>query len=32
MAVTHTEEFRREAMRIALISGLSRIRVTADLA
>lgn len=31
MAVTHTEEFRREAVRIALSSGLSRTRVAADL-
>ncbi|AQS89608.1 transposase [Gluconobacter albidus] len=31
MAVTHTEEFRREAVRIALNSGLSRTRVAADL-
>ncbi len=29
MAVTHTEEFRREAVRIALSSGLSRTRVAA---
>lgn len=27
----HSEEFRREAVRIALTSGLSRIRVAADL-
>jgi len=32
MAVTHTEEFCHEAVRIALSSGLSRIRVAADLA
>jgi len=32
MAVTHTEEFRRETVRIALSSGLSRTRVAADLA
>ena len=31
MAVTHTEEFRREAVRIALSSGLSRSSVAADL-
>lgn len=31
MAVTHTEEFRREAVRITLSSGLSRTRVAADL-
>ena len=31
MAVTHAEEFRREAVRIALSSGLSRTRVAADL-
>ncbi|WP_151199788.1 IS3 family transposase [Kozakia baliensis] len=31
MAVKHTEEFRREAVRIALSSGLSRTRVAADL-
>lgn len=31
MAVTHTEEFRHEAVRIALSSGLSRTRVAADL-
>jgi len=31
MAVTHTEEFRREAVRIALSSGLPRTRVAADL-
>lgn len=29
--MTHTEEFRREAVRIALSSGLSRTRVAADL-
>jgi transposase len=28
---THSEEFRREAVRIALTSGLSRTRVAADL-
>ncbi|GAN93838.1 transposase [Gluconobacter thailandicus F149-1 = NBRC 100600] len=31
MAVTPTEEFRREAVKIALSSGLSRTRVAADL-
>jgi len=31
MAVTHTEEFRREAVRITLSSGLSRSHVAADL-
>ncbi|MBS0984629.1 transposase [Gluconobacter cerinus] len=31
MAVTHTEEFRREAVRIALSNGLSRTCVAADL-
>lgn len=31
MAVTHTEEFRREAVRVALSSGLPRARVAADL-
>jgi transposase len=31
MAVTQTEEFRREAVRIALSRGLSRTRVAADL-
>ena len=31
MAVTHTEEFCHEAVRIALSSGLSRTRVAADL-
>ncbi|KXV29792.1 transposase [Gluconobacter japonicus] len=29
--MTHTEEFRREAVRIALSSGLPRARVAADL-
>ena len=32
MAVTRIEEFRREAVRIALSSGSSRTRVAADLA
>lgn len=31
MALKQTEEFRREAIRIALSSGLSRTRVAADL-
>jgi len=31
MAVTHTEEFRHEAVRITLSSGLSRSRMAADL-
>ena len=31
MALKQTEEFRREAVRIALSSGLSRTRVAADL-
>ena len=29
--IKHTEEFRREAVRIALTSGLPRERVTSDL-
>ena len=32
MAVIHTEDFRHEAVRIALSSGLSRTCVAADLA
>lgn len=31
MMMKHTEEFRKEAVRIALTSGLSRTRVAADL-
>ncbi|GCE84145.1 transposase [Komagataeibacter diospyri] len=31
MALKQTEEFRREAVRIALSSGLSRTRIAADL-
>ena len=31
MATIHTEEFRREAIRIALTSGLTRRQVAADL-
>ncbi|BCH67246.1 hypothetical protein RvVAT039_pl00790 (plasmid) [Agrobacterium vitis] len=29
--IKHTEDFRREAVRIALTSGLSRERIAADL-
>jgi transposase len=31
MTIKHSEEFKREAVRIALTSGLSRERVAADL-
>ncbi len=31
MAIKHSEEFKREAVRIALTSGLSRRRVASDL-
>ena len=31
MAIKHTEDFKREAVRIALTSGLSRRQVAADL-
>ena len=31
MAIKHTEEFKQEAVRIALTSGLSRRQVAADL-
>jgi transposase len=32
MAALHTDDFRREAVRIALTSGLTRRQVAADLA
>ncbi len=31
MAIKHTEDFKQEAVRIALTSGLSRRRIAADL-